>query len=91
MNLYSLAGPLYSGAGSLASHLSTPDESATSIHGHNGYRGSGFDPGEWALKIAHTSKEGSRRVTFPLDNVRGRERIYRILTFQSWVSGMKLI
>jgi len=34
--------------------------------GDNGYRGSGFGPGEVALEIATTSKEGSRRATFPM-------------------------
>jgi len=36
------------------------------LRGYNGYRGSGFDPGEEALKIASTSKDGSRRATFPM-------------------------
>jgi len=32
----------------------------------NGYRGLGFDPGEVAWETAPTSKEGSRRATFPM-------------------------
>jgi len=60
------------------------------MNGSDGYRGLGFDPGEWALKIAHTSKEGSRRVTFPLHNVRGREGEYRILPNKRRVTGMNL-
>lgn len=34
--------------------------------GYHGYRGSGPGPGEVALKTASTSKEGSRRETFPM-------------------------
>ena len=43
---------------------------AAAGRGHNGYRGSGSGPGEVALKTAPTSKEGSRRATFPMGALR---------------------
>lgn len=36
--------------------------------GYNGYRGFWSDPGEGALETAPSSKEGSRRETFPMTN-----------------------
>ncbi|GKT33616.1 hypothetical protein ADUPG1_007455, partial [Aduncisulcus paluster] len=39
-------------------------------NGFDGYGGLGFDSGESALKTADTSKEGSRRENYPIDNCR---------------------
>ena len=66
-NDYSEGGRLgFSPSGSVGSQTYQPDGKAEARHSDNGYRGLGFDPGEGALETAPTSKEGSRRATFPM-------------------------
>jgi len=45
--------------------------------GDDGFRESGLDSGEGALKTATTSKEGSRRANYPMFKERGSDGKYK--------------
>ena len=45
--------------------------------GYDGYEELGFDFGEGALEMATTSKEGSRRVNYPMFKERGSDGKYK--------------
>ena len=49
---------------------------------------SGFDSGEGALKMATTSKEGSRRANYPIRTPRGSDEKYQYLDILVQVIGM---